>query len=126
MRSDCCFSIISIFGYQRRMFLHSCTQFSNISMQISGSGWFETLLNNHLNVSSHGEIFANETRRESFASIKQILDTRYNLEWTSTASKNDYTTAVGFKWMLNQVNWFLTINSSLISSSYRFVHVVNC
>ena len=73
-------------------------------MKISRSGWFETLLNNHPNVGSHGEIFANETRRESFPSIKQILDTIYNLEWTSSASKNDCTTAVGFKWMLNQVN----------------------
>lgn len=83
----------------------SCTPVHNfliLSMQRSGSGWFETLLNNHPNASSHGELFANDSRRKSFASIKQTLDKVYNLEWNSSASKNDCTTAVGFKWMLNQ------------------------
>lgn len=83
----------------------SCTpvhKFLILSMQRSGSGWFETLLNNHPNISSHGELFANETRRENFASIRQILDKVYNHDWNSSASKNDCTTAVGFKWMLNQ------------------------
>ena len=75
-----------------------------LSMQLYGSGWFETLLNNHLNVSLHGELFANESKRESFASIKYNFDKVYNLEWNSSASKNDCTTAVGFKRMLNQVN----------------------
>eukprot|EP01018_Ginkgo_biloba_P035798 Gb_08477 [translate_table: standard] len=83
----------------------SCTPVHNfviLSMQRSGSGWFETLLNNHSNISSHGEIFANETKRENFTSIKKILDRVYNLDWSSSASKNDCTAAVGFKWMLNQ------------------------
>ena len=55
----------------------SCTHVHNfltLSMQRYGSGWFETLLNNHLNVNSHGELFANESRREIFASIKQTFD----------------------------------------------------
>ncbi|GLJ49093.1 hypothetical protein SUGI_1035670 [Cryptomeria japonica] len=83
----------------------SCTPVHNfviLTMQRSGSGWFETLLNNHPNISSHGEIFANEIRRESFTSIKKVLDVVYNLDWNSSASKNDCTAAVGFKWMLNQ------------------------
>ena len=74
-------------------------------MQRSGSGWFETLLNNHPNVSSHGELFATVSRRETFASIKQTFDKVYTLEWNNSASKNDSTTVtVGFKWMLNQIN----------------------
>eukprot|EP00257_Ricinus_communis_P026300 XP_025013714.1 uncharacterized protein LOC8260596 isoform X2 [Ricinus communis] len=32
--------------------------FAILSMQRSGSGWFETLLNSHVNVSSNGEIFS--------------------------------------------------------------------
>ncbi|KAH9318273.1 hypothetical protein KI387_020042, partial [Taxus chinensis] len=83
----------------------SCTSVHNfviLSMQRSGSGWFETLLNNHPNISSHGEIFANEGRRQNFSSIKKILDAVYDLDWNSSASKNNCNAAVGFKWMLNQ------------------------
>ncbi|KAB8388297.1 hypothetical protein FH972_024771 [Carpinus fangiana] len=32
--------------------------FAILSMQRSGSGWFETLLNSHVNVSFNGEIFS--------------------------------------------------------------------
>ncbi|KAJ6915603.1 hypothetical protein NC652_018294 [Populus alba x Populus x berolinensis] len=46
----------------------------------SGSGWFETLLNSHVNT----------------------LDKVYNLDWFTSASKNECSAAVGFKWMLNQ------------------------
>eukprot|EP00250_Pteridium_aquilinum_P013056 c21104_g1_i1 orf=377-1477(-) len=82
----------------------SCTPvhyFVVISMQRSGSGWFETLLNSHPNVSSHGEVFSVE-RRRSVSSMKKTLDTVYNLDWVSSASKNECTAAVGLKWMLNQ------------------------
>ncbi|RVW96939.1 hypothetical protein CK203_032290 [Vitis vinifera] len=34
--------------------------------------------------------------------IQRTLDTIYNLEWISSAAKNDCVAAVGFKWMLNQ------------------------
>ncbi|CAM6094740.1 unnamed protein product [Calypogeia fissa] len=73
-----------------------------LSMQRSGSGWFETLLNDHPNISSHGEVFAAKERRENFTTIKQTLDTVYNLDWQSSAVKDDCTSAVGHKWMLNQ------------------------
>eukprot|EP01018_Ginkgo_biloba_P012835 Gb_32217 [translate_table: standard] len=82
-----------------------CTPVHNfviLSIQRSGSGWLETLLNSHPNISSHGEVLVDETRRENFGSIKNILDKIYNLEWKSSASKNDCISAVGFKWMLNQ------------------------
>lgn len=82
-----------------------CTPVHNfviVSMQRCGSGWFEALLNSHPNISSHGEVFLDETKRENFGSIKKILDTVYNLDWKTSASKNDCTSAVGFKWMLNQ------------------------
>ena len=95
----------------------SCTPvhyFVLFSMQRSGSGWFETLLNSHPNVSSHGEIFSVDKRRESVLLIKKALDTLYNLDWVSSASKNECTTAVGLKWMLNQV-FLLTGCSSNIS-----------
>jgi len=37
------------------------------------------------------------------STITETLDTIYNLDWLSSASKNECTTAVGLKWMLNQV-----------------------
>ncbi|KAH9322371.1 hypothetical protein KI387_017010, partial [Taxus chinensis] len=76
--------------------------FAILSMQRSGSGWFETLLNSHPNISSHGEIFSVKERRQNFSTISQTLDTVYNLDWFSSAAKNECTAAVGFKWMLNQ------------------------
>ncbi|KAJ6736655.1 PROTEIN putative EXPRESSED-RELATED [Salix viminalis] len=77
--------------------------FAILSMQRSGSGWFETLLNSHVNVSSNGEIFSVLDRRRNISSITQTLDKVYNLDWFSSASKNECSAAVGFKWMLNQV-----------------------
>ncbi|CAN1307351.1 hypothetical protein LINPERPRIM_LOCUS27058 [Linum perenne] len=76
--------------------------FAILSMQRSGSGWFETLLNDHINVSSNGEIFSVKVRRKNVSTIVETLDRVYNLEWLSSASKNECTAAVGFKWMLNQ------------------------
>ncbi|XP_061961391.1 uncharacterized protein LOC133682143 [Populus nigra] len=76
--------------------------FAIFSMQRSGSGWFETLLNSHINVSSNGEIFGKRARRASVSAITQTLDRVYNLDWLSSASKNECNAAVGFKWMLNQ------------------------
>ncbi|KAG6477055.1 nodulation protein H-like [Zingiber officinale] len=76
--------------------------FAILSMQRSGSGWFETLLNSHVNISSNGEIFSVKERRSNISSITQTLDKIYNLDWHSSASKNECTAAVGLKWMLNQ------------------------
>ncbi|KAI5581741.1 hypothetical protein BDE02_07G038100 [Populus trichocarpa] len=76
--------------------------FAILSMQRSGSGWFETLLNSHVNVSSNGEIFSVLDRRINISSITQTLDKVYNLDWFTSASKNECSAAVGFKWMLNQ------------------------
>ncbi|XP_022751284.1 uncharacterized protein LOC111299992 [Durio zibethinus] len=84
-----------------------CTQnpvrfFAIVSMQRSGSGWFETLLNSHINVSSNGEIFSVMDRRKNISTIIQTLEKVYNLDWLTSASKNECSAAVGFKWMLNQ------------------------
>ncbi|XP_010916651.1 uncharacterized protein [Elaeis guineensis] len=76
--------------------------FAILSMQRSGSGWFETLLNSHINISSNGEIFSVKERRSNISAIIKTLDKVYNLDWHSSASKNECTAAVGFKWMLNQ------------------------
>ncbi|XP_022950869.1 uncharacterized protein LOC111453839 isoform X2 [Cucurbita moschata] len=76
--------------------------FAIVSMQRSGSGWFESLLNSHVNVSSNGEVFSVLDRRKNITSIVQTLDRIYNLDWLSSASKNHCSAAVGFKWMLNQ------------------------
>ncbi|KAG6386862.1 hypothetical protein SASPL_152039 [Salvia splendens] len=76
--------------------------FAILSMQRSGSGWFETLLNNHTNVSSNGEIFSVKERRSNASSIIWTLDRVYNLDLLTSASKNECSAAVGFKWMLNQ------------------------
>ncbi|XWS45291.1 hypothetical protein CRYUN_Cryun15aG0124100 [Craigia yunnanensis] len=84
-----------------------CTQnpvrfFAILSMQRSGSGWFETLLNSHTNVSSNGEIFSVMDRRKNITTIIQTLEKVYNLDWFTSASKNECSAAVGFKWMMNQ------------------------
>ncbi|KAK6256617.1 hypothetical protein QUC31_000076, partial [Theobroma cacao] len=76
--------------------------FAILSMQRSGSGWFETLLNSHTNVSSNGEIFSVRDRRSNVSSILKTMDKVYNLDWFTSASKNECSAAVGFKWMLNQ------------------------
>ncbi|KAF8053259.1 hypothetical protein N665_1442s0008 [Sinapis alba] len=76
--------------------------FAILSMQRSGSGWFETLLNSHDNVSSNGEIFSVLDRRKNVSSIVKTLDRVYNLDWFTSASKNECSAAIGFKWMLNQ------------------------
>ncbi|CAA0830140.1 P-loop containing nucleoside triphosphate hydrolases superfamily protein, partial [Striga hermonthica] len=73
-----------------------------VSMQRFGSGWFETLLNSHINVSSNGEIFGHRDRRTNVSVMYKTLDMVYNLDWFSNASKNECSGAVGFKWMLNQ------------------------
>ncbi|OVA11794.1 hypothetical protein BVC80_49g28 [Macleaya cordata] len=73
-----------------------------LSMQRSGSGWFETLLNSHPNISSNGEIFSVKQRKSNISSILTTLDTVYSLEWNSSSAKNECVSAVGFKWMLNQ------------------------
>lgn len=76
--------------------------FAILSMQRSGSGWFETLLNSHINVSSNGEIFGSKIRRNNISSIIKTLDSVYNLDWLTSSSKNECSAAIGFKWMLNQ------------------------
>ena len=77
--------------------------FAILSMQRSGSGWVETLLNSHPNISSNGEIFSVKDRRSNITAITKTLDKLYNLDWYSSAAKNECTAAVGLKWMLNQV-----------------------
>jgi LPS sulfotransferase NodH len=77
-----------------------------ISMQRSGSGWFETLLNSHPNVSSNGEIFSVRDRRENISSIFETLDRLYDMDWLTSAAKNECTAAFGLKWMLNQVKLY--------------------
>lgn len=76
--------------------------FAIVSMQRSGSGWFETFLNSHGNVSSNGEIFSVMERRNNVSSILSTLDQVFNMDWFTSASKNQCSAAIGFKWMLNQ------------------------
>lgn len=92
--------------------------FAILSMQRSGSGWFETLLNNHTNISSNGEVFSVKVRRSNASTIVETLDKIYNLDWFSSASKNECTAAVGLKWMLNQVR-LLYWKCSLIGFSFQ-------
>ncbi|KAF3323500.1 hypothetical protein FCM35_KLT12231 [Carex littledalei] len=73
----------------------------NVPARRSGSGWFETLLNSHTNISSNGEIFQ-ILERSNISAIKQTLDRVYNLDFYTSAAKNECTAAVGLKWMLNQ------------------------
>ncbi|CAN4112234.1 unnamed protein product [Withania somnifera] len=66
--------------------------FAILSTQRSGSGWFETLLNSHTNI----------IRKSNAATILETLDKLYDLDFLTSASKNECTAAVGLKWMLNQ------------------------
>uniref|UniRef100_A0ACD5WZ60 Uncharacterized protein n=1 Tax=Avena sativa TaxID=4498 RepID=A0ACD5WZ60_AVESA len=107
----------SVIPYEQMRYVHfprpmsydrgecACTPvrfFIVVSMQRSGSGWFETLLNSHPNVSSNGEIFSVRDRREDITSILRTLDRLYDLDWRTSAAKNECTAAFGLKWMLNQ------------------------
>lgn len=96
---------------------HPVRYFAILSTQRSGSGWFETLLNSHMNVSSNGEIFSVKDRRANASTIVETLDKLYNLDWLSSAAKNECTTAVGLKWMLNQVS--ATFSLSLSPFKFR-------
>lgn len=73
-------------------------------MQRSGSKWLESLLNSHVNVSSNGEIFIDRERSANASSLIRTLDKVYNLDERNSVAKRGCTAAVGFKWMLNQVN----------------------
>lgn len=87
---------------------HSCmpvTLYAIVSVQRSGSKWFEALLNSHDNIRSHGEIFYNVDRKCNMTVIKAVLDRVYSLKWnvsTFRRKKKNCMSAVGFKWMLNQ------------------------
>ena len=97
--------------------------FAILSMQRSGSGWFETLLNNHTNISSNGEIFSVKVRRSNVSTITETLDKIYNLDWSSSASKNECVAAVGLKWMLNQVK-VLSLKCLLVSCFFHYRYVL--
>ncbi|XP_065878927.1 uncharacterized protein [Euphorbia lathyris] len=89
--------------FSRAEFAHNPVRyFAILSMQRSGSGWLETLLNSHINVSSDGEIFLVLDRRRNASSVIETLDRVLNLDRFTSASKNECSAAVGFKWMLNQ------------------------
>nr|AAD17417.1 hypothetical protein [Arabidopsis thaliana] len=68
--------------------------------------------------SSNGEIFSVKDRRANVSTIFETLDKVYNLDWLSSASKNECTSAVGLKWMLNQAEILARykplINTSLL------------
>ncbi|THF96077.1 hypothetical protein TEA_016132 [Camellia sinensis var. sinensis] len=100
--------------------------FAIISTQRSGSGWFETLLNSHINISSNGEIFSVKVRRSNISTIVETLDKIYNLDWLTSASKNECTAAVGLKWMLNQklkdVQDFLRVPQRDLKSQQVKIH----
>ncbi|KAL3506648.1 hypothetical protein ACH5RR_032030 [Cinchona calisaya] len=66
--------------------------FAILSTQRSGSGWFETLLNSHINISSNGEIFSVKPWRTNSTTIVETLDKLYNLDFLPSASK----------WIINQ------------------------
>ncbi|GFY89990.1 P-loop containing nucleoside triphosphate hydrolases superfamily protein [Actinidia rufa] len=99
--------------------------FAILSTQRSGSGWFETLLNSHTNISSNGEIFSVKFRRSNISTIVETLDKIYNLDWLTSASKNECTAAVGLKWMLNQAEILArykpTVNLTLLIPNLRQV-----
>lgn len=95
--------LIVVFFFRNECAPNPVMFFAILSNQRSGSGWFETLLNSHINVSSNGEIFSIRERRRNASSILKTLDRVYNLDWLNSASKNECSAAVGLKWMLNQV-----------------------
>nr|GMC85426.1 P-loop containing nucleoside triphosphate hydrolase [Ipomoea batatas] len=97
--------------------------FAILSTQRSGSGWFETLLNNHTNISSNGEIFSVKVRRSNISTIVDTLDNIYNLDWFTSASKNECTAAVGLKWMLNQNDIGNALRNQHLLSDHLFPYL---
>jgi hypothetical protein len=82
----------------------SCTPiapFILLSMQRSGSGWVETLLNSHPNLRSHGEVFKVRKREEGWNETRAALEAVFNME--KVKEEKECLSAVGLKWMLNQV-----------------------
>lgn len=71
------------------------------------------MLNSHPNVSSNGEIFSVRDRRENISSILATLDRLYDMDWITSAAKNECTAAFGLKWMLNQVSCIIALLGSL-------------
>ncbi|ONK75678.1 uncharacterized protein A4U43_C03F19400 [Asparagus officinalis] len=90
-------------NYRRRECACTSVRFFVImSSQRSGTKWLESLLNSHINISSNGEIFLDRKMCANASIISRQLDTVYNLEMEHTAARSQCTSAVGFKWMLNQ------------------------
>ncbi|GAQ84033.1 P-loop containing nucleoside triphosphate hydrolases superfamily protein [Klebsormidium nitens] len=81
----------------------SCTPvapFILLSMQRSGSGWLETLLNSHPNVQSHGELFQVRKRGDGWREMQAALEEVF--EFGRVSEEQECLSAVGLKWMLNQ------------------------
>lgn len=95
---------MDLFFYRGECACNPVRFFAILSLQRTGSGWFETLLNSHINVTSNGEVFEPRERRTNITTIVKTMNKVYRLDWFSSASKNECTAAVGFKWMINQVN----------------------
>lgn len=53
--------------------------------------------------------------------IVETLDKIYNLDWLSSASKNECTAAVGLKWMLNQVSSLEYVFISIFKYRYALM-----
>ncbi|PKA49494.1 hypothetical protein AXF42_Ash004034 [Apostasia shenzhenica] len=82
------------------------SRYAIVSIQRSGSKWFEGMLNNHGNIRSYGEIFYHVEGNRNMTVIREILDRFYSLNWRSPFKRRRRTciAAVGFKWMLNQAS----------------------
>ncbi|KAK7854915.1 hypothetical protein CFP56_030159, partial [Quercus suber] len=59
-------------------------------------------LNHEIDFETNFETKPHEATRSNISTIVETLDKIYNLDWLSSASKNECTAAVGLKWMLNQ------------------------
>lgn len=85
-----------------------------ISMQRSGSGWFESLLNNHMNIRLNDEIFGPKNRRQNLSSNFNTLDRVYSMGLITYSSQNSCSAAINFKWMLHQVTFEVRIYHYLL------------
>ncbi|EPS70269.1 p-loop containing nucleoside triphosphate hydrolase family protein-like protein, partial [Genlisea aurea] len=74
-----------------------------LSLQRSGTGWFNSLLNSHTNISMYGELFAYRYLKQDIEKTIDTLDKVYNMDLEENITpKNECTSAIGFIWMLHQ------------------------
>ncbi|EPS61432.1 hypothetical protein M569_13365, partial [Genlisea aurea] len=73
-----------------------------LSMPRSGTGWINSMLHSHTNISINSETFFGDDRRKNIVKILEVLKEVFSMDLTNSKNKVECTGAVGFVWMLHQ------------------------